>query len=337
MVALVFDRDLDAVPGRVDALGPRLRRILAPNPGPFTFLGTGTYVVGRGEVAVIDPGPADDAHLEALLAALAGETVTHILVTHTHADHSPGARLLADRTGATVLGCAPHPDDAPDPDDPGDTLHTDPTGTKGTDTTAEDTTAERTTAEGTAAPEEPKETVDRDYRPARALGDGDVVEGTGWRIEAVHTPGHISNHLCFAWLDESVLFSGDHVMRWSTSVISPPTGDLRAYLSSLRKVRDRPETVYWPTHGPAVRDPQEYVAGLAAHRDQRTEQIRAVLAQAPASIPEIVAACYPGLDERLVKAAGRSVLSHLFALRDDGAVTSVQDDAGAPRWQLRGT
>ncbi len=335
MVALVFDRELDAAPGRVDVLAPRLRRVLAPNPGPFTFLGTGTYIIGRGEVAVIDPGPADEAHLEALLAAVAGERVTHVLVTHTHADHSPGARPLAERTGAVVLGCAPHPEEVPDPDDPGDTLTGGPTGEHGS-----------AAATGTAGPEEasaapgsetPRESVDRDHAPHRLLADGDTVEGTGWRIEAVHTPGHISNHLCFAWTDEGTLFSGDHVMRWSTSVISPPTGDLRAYLSSLRKVADRPEHTYWPTHGPAVRDPQEYVPALAAHRQERTAQIRAVLAEGPASIPAIVAACYPGLDERLVKAAGRSVLSHLLALRDDGDVTNTADPGTPPRWVLGAT
>lgn len=334
MVALVFDRELDAAPGRVDVLAPRLRRVLAPNPGPFTFLGTGTYIIGRGEVAVIDPGPADEAHLEALLAAVAGERVTHVLVTHTHADHSPGARPLAERTGAVVLGCAPHPEEAPDPDDPGDTLTSDPTGER--DATTRSGGSGATDGAGGSGAEPPRESVDRDHAADRVLADGDTVVGTGWRIEAVHTPGHISNHLCFAWTDEGVLFSGDHVMRWSTSVISPPTGDLRAYLSSLRKVAERPEHTYWPTHGPAVRDPREYVPALAAHRDERTEQIRAVLAQGPSSIAAIVAACYPGLDERLVKAAGRSVLSHLLALRDDGDVINTADPGTAPRWALGG-
>lgn len=318
MTGLVFDRALDAVPGRADVIGHHLRRVLAPNPGPFTFLGTGTYLVGAGEVAVIDPGPADAAHIEAILAACPGERITHIVVTHTHADHSPGAALLHERTGAIVVGCAPHPDEAPDPDDP----------SNGPDPFADIPLPAGDAGEG------PKESVDRAYAPDHLLLDGDAIDGPGWRLEAVHTPGHIANHVCFAWPDQGILFSGDHVMRWSTSVISPPTGDLRAYLASLRKVADRDEHTYWPTHGPAVRDPHQYVPGLIAHREQRTRQIVDVLAAAPATIREIVGACYPGLDERLMRAAGRSTFAHLLALRDDGWVASFRDDQPLARWRL---
>jgi glyoxylase-like metal-dependent hydrolase (beta-lactamase superfamily II) len=333
VTALVFDRHFSAVPGVVDVLGPDLRRVLAPNPGPFTFHGTGTYIVGRGEVAIIDPGPADERHLDAIEAALAGsgERITHVVITHTHADHSPGARLLADRTGATIVGCAPHPDDGDSDDDV--SLDSDPVQPVGSDKPSSESDQQKESGQQKESDHQ-KESVDRDYRPDWEMHDGDVVEGATWRLEAVHTPGHISNHLCFAWLDRSILFSGDHVMRWSTSVISPPTGDLRAYLASIHRVLARPEQTYWPTHGPAVTDPADYLPALLAHRAERTRQIVEVLRIAPSTVPGLVKQCYPGLDERLVKAAGRSVLAHLYALRDDGRVTSVSD-AQLPRtWSL---
>jgi glyoxylase-like metal-dependent hydrolase (beta-lactamase superfamily II) len=328
---LRFDREFTAVPGVVDVLGPDLRRVLAPNPGPFTFHGTGTYLVGSGDVAVIDPGPADEQHLAAIesVLAVAGEHVSHVVVTHTHADHSPGARLLADRTGATIVGCAPHPEEGTDDENGWD----DPIESASPDATHDGSG----TAHESGSNSEQKESVDREYRPDWEMHDGDVVEGSSWRLEAVHTPGHISNHLCFAWLDRSILFSGDHVMRWSTSVISPPTGDLRAYLASIHRVYSRPEQVYWPTHGPAVTDPSEYLPALLAHRAERTRQIIDVLRSSPATVPNIVEQCYPGLDSRLVKAAGRSVLAHLYALREDGRVSSVSGGERPRLWSLTGS
>jgi glyoxylase-like metal-dependent hydrolase (beta-lactamase superfamily II) len=309
VTALIFDREFDAVPGRVDVIAPALRRVLAPNPGPFTFLGTGTYLVGTDEIAVIDPGPADNTHLDAIITACSSQRITHIVVTHTHADHSPGA---------TIVGCAPHPsDDRADPS--ADEVIPAPPEVE---------------AARSALPREQHESVDRVYAPQQLLSDGDVISGTGWSLEAVHTPGHIANHLCFGWAEAGVLFSGDHVMRWSTSVISPPTGDMRAYLSSLDKVLDRPERVYWPTHGPAVTDPAEYVGALLAHRRERSEQIVAVLTQQPSTIAEIVDACYRGLDPRLVQAAGRSVLAHLLDLRESAIVASVRDESGPSTWFL---
>ncbi|MCG8371398.1 MAG: MBL fold metallo-hydrolase, partial [Proteobacteria bacterium] len=219
----LLDRDFDPAHGVPVQVSPLVRRVIADNPGKFTFRGTGTYVVGHGTVAVIDPGPADPAHLTALEAALDGETVTTILVTHTHRDHSPAAPQLAASTGAPVLAYGPHPLSA-----------------------VEEAAAE---GDGEAKVEE---SGDVGFTPDATLEDGAVVEGDGWTLEAVHTPGHMSNHLCFALREEAALFSGDHVMGWSTTVIPPPDGNMATYLDSLRKVRARAETTYWPTHGPPV-------------------------------------------------------------------------------------
>ena len=317
-MSITFDLDLDTIAGRVDMVGPGIRRVLAPNAGPFTFRGTGTYIVGSGTVAVIDPGPADDAHIAALVRALGNETVSHLVVTHTHADHSPGARTLQALVGGTIVGCAPHPLEHPS-DHPSD--HP----SSGADIASSAIPAPLDESAGESAGEQ-KESSDTDHRPQLQLHDGEAVSGPGWTLEAVETPGHISNHLCFAYPQASVLFSGDHVMRWSTSVISPPTGDLRAYYISLDKVAARFESTYWPTHGPAVRDPQQYVAALAEHRRHRTRQIVEALGDGPHTVVELVAAMYPGLDERLVKAAGRSVLAHLLALMADDQAES----SGAP-------
>jgi glyoxylase-like metal-dependent hydrolase (beta-lactamase superfamily II) len=300
-MALTFDRDLVTEAGRVDVIGPGIRRVLAPNPSVFTFLGTGTYIVGTGTVAVIDPGPADEVHIDALARALDGETVTHIVCTHTHSDHSPGSRMLRDRVGGSIVGCAPHPE--------GDTTNI-----------TEDATASTNDSEDT----EPREHFDADHRPDWLMQEGDKIGGPGWTLDAVFTPGHIANHLCFAFPEQSVLFSGDHVMAWSTSVVSPPTGDLNDYLHSLDKVRLRSEATYWPTHGPAVKDPRSYVHELLQHRHHRTAQVIEQLGGGPKTIPQLVEQMYPGLDPTLFKAAGSSVLSHLLALRQLDSVTVDQ-------------
>ena len=228
-MSLQFDLDLDAEPGRVDTVGPDIRRVLAPNPGPFTFKGTGTYIVGHGRVAVIDPGPADVTHIDALVGAFSNETVTHILVTHTHADHSPGARLLQARVGGLIVGCAPHP--------------------AGDDRLAEAEAPAAGDGKDEKDEKEPKESHDRSYTPDTELHDDDCVSGPGWTLEAIHTPGHIANHLCFAFREADVIFSGDHVMRWSTSVISPPAGDLRAYMDSRRQAGRPDRQVATPERG----------------------------------------------------------------------------------------
>jgi glyoxylase-like metal-dependent hydrolase (beta-lactamase superfamily II) len=298
MTGINFLRDFTFSYGVAETLSPLIRRVVARNPSPFTFKGTGTYIVGRGSVAVIDPGPALPDHVDALLAALAGETVSHILITHTHLDHSPAAAALKRATAAPALGFGPHG---------------------------------ATRSDGAAS----EEGADRDFIPDRALRDGDVVEGKGWRMTAVHTPGHTSNHLCFALAEEKILFSGDHVMGWSTSVIAPPDGDMTSYLRSLAKLLDRDDAAYWPTHGPAITDPRAHVRAFIAHRHERAAAILQRLAGGDETIPAMVAAIYVGLDPRLRSAAGCSVLSHLLALIEEGRVTCEGPPSVAARYRLR--
>lgn len=275
--------------GRMETLAPLIRRRVAGNGGPFTATGTCTYVVGRGRVAVIDPGPDDPAHVEALLGDLAGETVEAILVTHTHRDHSPGARLLKALTGAPILGCGPHR--AARPPSSGELPLLDAS-------------------------------ADRDHRPDRELREGDEVSGPGWTLRAVETPGHTMNHLAFALPEAQALFSGDHVMAWSTSIVAPPDGSMRAYMASLDKLRDRTETVYWPGHGGPVRDPRRFVRALAAHRRQREAAILARVEAGDGDIRGIVGAIYQGLNPALRGAAALSVFAHLEDLVERGIVLS---------------
>ena len=255
---------------------PLVRRLLAPNPSPFTYTGTETYMVGKGEVAVIDPGPDLPDHVEAILAAIEGERVIAILCTHTHRDHSPAARALKAATGASIIGCAP--------------------------LTMED--------EGPRA----DAAFDADYRPDRILADGETVSGPGWTLEAVATPGHTSNHLCFGLRESGALFSGDHIMGWSTTVVSPPDGDMAAYMASLEKLLGRRDRVYYPAHGDPVREPQRFVRAVAAHRRARERQILDLLELEAQPVPAMVASMYRGIDPRLHGAAGRSVLAHLIDL-----------------------
>ena len=257
-------------------LEPLVRRLLAPNPSPFTYTGTETYIVGRGEVAVIDPGPDLPEHVDAILGAAAGERIAAILCTHTHRDHSPASRALRAMTGAPIVGCAAltMDDDGPRSD---------------------------------AA-------FDADYRPDRVLADGETVSGAGWTLEAVATPGHTSNYLCFALRESKALFSGDHIMGWSTTVVSPPDGDMAAYMASLDKLLGRTDRIYYPAHGDPVREPQRFVRAVAAHRRQRERQILDLLELEAQPIPAMVAAMYRGIDPRLHGAAGRSVLAHLIDL-----------------------
>lgn len=285
--------------GRVEQCEPLVRRVLAPNASPYTYTGTQTYLVGAGpELAVIDPGPADTGvpghadtngtgHVEAILAAVGTARVTAILCTHTHRDHSPASRALKAATGAPIVGCAALAlvDDGPRAD--------------------------------TA--------FDPDYRPDRELFDGDRVAGPDWTIEAVATPGHTSNHLCFALLESGALFTGDHVMAWSTSVVSPPDGNMSAYMASLQKLHDRADRIFYPAHGPAAEKPRQLVRGMLGHRRSREAQILRLLAQGPQRIPDMVSAMYKGLDPRLVGAAGRSVLAHLLDLAERGRVAAKDE------------
>ncbi len=310
-MSLEFDRSLQVTYRIADEVLPGIRRVVAENPGPYTFLGTATFIVGTGEVAIIDPGPADEAHIDALLSAVGGERVSHILITHTHPDHSPGAALLKARTGAAVYGFGPHPSDD-----------------GYTERYGYETAADREKAKkcaDTADQKSSEEHGDKSFAPDVPLGHGDVVSGPGWSVEAVHTPGHLANHLCFA-LGDGTLFTGDHVMGWSTSVISPPGGNLSDYLASMALLLDRPDRTYVPTHGSPIADPHPYVRGLIQHRHDRTAQVIDQLRAGATTIPEIVEALYIGLDPLLEKAAGRSVLAHLLDLVRRGDVTEHFSD-----------
>lgn len=279
--------------GDAISLSPLVTRVLAPNPSPFTYTGTQSYVVGDRDVAVIDPGPDEESHIAALLRTVAGRPVTAIMCTHTHRDHSPAAPTLAKATGAPIIGCAPFAinDDGPRAD---------------------------------AA-------FDMGYAPDGVLGDGEAVTGEGWTLRAIATPGHTSNHLCYALEEEGALFTGDHVMGWSTSVVSPPDGDMAAYMNSLQKLMDRTDTVYYPAHGEAIPEPRRFVRGMMGHRKLREGQILRFLERNGASlITDMVAEMYRGVDARLHPAAGRSVQAHLIDLDARSLVRRLTDD----RWEL---
>ena len=279
---------MDAPYGRLEELEPGIARLLAHNPSAFTYTGTQTYLVGDGEIAIVDPGPDVAGHVQATIEAIGGRSVVAICCTHTHRDHSPAARALAEATGAPVVGCAP---------------------------LALETVGPRADA-----------AFDGDYRADRVLADGDSITVGGRALQAVATPGHTSNHLCFAYGD--ALFTGDHVMGWSTTVVVPPDGDMRAYMASLEKLRQRDDRILYPAHGPPVSNPRQYLRGLIGHRMQREKQILRLVDERPLTITEIVSAAYPGLDPRLVGAAGGSVLAHLLDLEGRGLVVPTGD-----RWK----
>ncbi len=304
---------------------PGVRRVIARNPSKFTYHGTGTYIVGRGDVAVIDPGPALDSHRDALAAAIEGETVRAVLVTHCHSDHSPLASWLAAESGAPTFAFGPHGDDTWDIGDDSDV--------EAYELTAEDLAAPGGPADDIDEPEvQVEEAVDRAFRPDVAVATGDVVVSAGgWTMTAVHTPGHTSNHTCYAFDDGAArtLFTGDHVMGWSTTVVSPPDGDMAAYLDSLRLVESRSDQVGVPTHGPPIPDLATYVGSLIEHRLERERQVVGAVRDGVGTIPEIVGRLYVATPKWLHRAAARSVLSHLVKLVDDGVVAT--DTEGRPR------
>ena len=269
---------MDAPYAKLEQVEPGIARLLAHNPSAFTYYGTQSYLIGEAELAVIDPGPDLPEHVDALERSIAGRPVAAIVCTHTHRDHSPASRALAQRTGAPIVGCAP------------------------------------LAMEGTGL----EAGFDRDYAPDRVLADGEAIEVDGKEIVAVATPGHTSNHLCFAY--EGALLTGDHVMGWSTTVVVPPDGDMAEYMRSLEKLRGRGDRIYYPAHGPPVANPQQYVRSLIGHRLQRERQVLTLVGEKPRDIPDIVASAYPGLDPRLVRAAGASVLAHLTDLERRGLV-----------------
>lgn len=278
-----FVRDMEFAYGEPRQVSPLIRRVVANNPGPFTYKGTGVYIVGRSDVAVIDPGPDTPEHLENLMRALEGKRVTHIFVTHGHADHSPGARPLAERTGAKVYasGIEVKPTDSEVRMEAGDDLG---------------------------------------FRPDIAVADGERFSGSDWTIEAVSTPGHTSHHMAYALIEENALFPGDHIMGWSTTVISPPDGDMDDYISSLEKVRDRDFATLWPTHGPPVREVRAFVQAYLEHRLAREAQILAQLEKGSTSIPQMVTEMYADVDKKLHPAACHSVLAHMVRLVKHGRV-----------------
>jgi glyoxylase-like metal-dependent hydrolase (beta-lactamase superfamily II) len=292
--------------GETEILEPLVRRVLAPNSSPYTYSGTQTWLVGSGaQIAVIDPGPAGsgmsvgdpadinsankngESHVDAILRAVGDAKITAILCTHTHRDHSPAAAPLKTATGAPIIGCAPLvlADIGPRSDS----------------------------------------AFDPDYAPDHVMADGETIAGEGWTLQAVTTPGHTSNHMCFALIESGALFTGDHVMKWSTTVVSPPDGDMADYMASLQKLYVREDRIYYPAHGPAVEKPRQLVRGMIGHRRQRETQIVKLLSQGPHAIPDMVAAMYKGLDPRLLGAAGRSVLAHLVDLQRQGRVSIAAD------------
>ncbi len=285
-MAIPFDRSFDAPYEQLQRLSPLIARLLTDNPGPFTFKGTGVYVVGGGEAAVIDPGPDTPAHVEALKRALDGRRVSHILVTHTHNDHSPAAAPLKQWSGAKTYAFGPH-------------------GAGKTD-------------DGVKL----EEGGDMAFVPDVRVKDGDVIQGNGFAFECVYTPGHTSNHMCFALKEEKALFTGDHVMGWSTTVVTPPDGDMADYMASLRKLLARDDAVLYPTHGGPIRDPKPFLRAYIDHRLEREAQIVACLRDGLDTIPAMVARMYADVDKRLHPAASRSVLAHLLQMEREGRVVS---------------
>lgn len=282
--------DMTVAAGSIRRVSPLIRRLVAPNPGPFTGTGTGTYIVGRHMVAVIDPGPDCPDHLNALLSGLGTERVSHILVTHTHRDHSPAARPLQSRTGAPILAFGPHG------------------------------AAQRQDLPPALASGDVEEGADHAFQPDFTLSDGDRITGKGWTLEAIWTPGHTSNHMCFALDAERALFTGDHIMGWSSSIISPPDGDMGTYMKSLERIYLREDAVLWPTHGPPIRAPRAHIKALITHRKNREHGIISLLRDGTDKVPAIVRILYASLPKAMHPAAERSVLAHLVDLYDRGII-----------------
>lgn len=295
-----FKQDFTMNPGVAEGLSPLVTRVLAPNPSPFTYTGTGTFIVGTEKLAVIDPGPEMPAHGEALMKAIGDREVSHILVTHTHRDHSPLSRWLKEQTGAPILAFGPHG------------------------------AGRRAGLEG----EDVEAGADKDFAPDVTLADGEVIEGPDWTITALHTPGHTSNHMCFHLSEEDTIFVGDHVMAWATTVILPPDGDVRAYLTSLERLVAMNPALLRPTHGPEVDKPARFMRAIIGHRRMREAQIVGHLEAGIDNIDMMVERMYREIDPRLFPAAARSVLAHLIALVDDGRVIADPAPGLEARYRL---
>jgi glyoxylase-like metal-dependent hydrolase (beta-lactamase superfamily II) len=286
-MAIPFIREFDAHYGVAEQVAPGLVRVLANNPSAFTFKGTGVYIIGETDVAMIDPGPDMSDHIEALKRALDGKRLTHILITHTHSDHSPAAAPLKEWSGAKTYGFGPHGSGIAD-----DSVKMEAGG-------------------------------DMDFVPDVFVKDGDVIAGNGFTFDCVYTPGHTSNHMCFAWREPGYLFTGDHIMGWSTTVVTPPDGDMAQYMASVRKLQARGDKVLWPTHGAPVCEPAPFLAAYLEHRLDREKQILACIKDGLVTIPDMVARMYVDVDKRLHPAASRSVLAHLIQLADEGRITET--------------
>jgi len=284
-IEIPFSKELTFEYGEVERLSPHLRRVICRNPGPFTLFGTGSFIVGNGEVAIVDPGPADPQHIDALLAATAGERISHILVTHTHIDHSPGCRLLQQHCDAPTLAMGPH-------------------------------------GLGRLQPEQASG-GDYAFQPDQVLADGQCVSGKDWNLECVYTPGHSINHMSFALAEDSALLCGDVVMGWSTTIVSPPDGNMKDYMQSLELLLGRRESIYHPSHGGPVSDPHSYVTLLHAHRMQRIDQVRASIAGGQSDVSRMVPEIYTELDPKMYPAAARSVLGSIEYLIAAGVVKPV--------------
>lgn len=284
MNQLVFNRDYDALYGEVVQVAPMIRRVLASNPSPFTFYGTGTYIIGQGNVAVVDPGPADSSHVDALLTGLEDEVITHILITHTHLDHSPACRLLQNHTDAPSYAFGPHG------------------------------------AGNVKDGDKVEEGADWEFEPDVKIGNGEVIQGAGWSVECVYTPGHTFNHMCYRLGGQKALFCGDHVMAWSTSIIAPPDGDLSAYMKSLELLLRCDDKTYWPTHGPPINNPKPFVRAYIEHRKQRMDEVLNCLGKSINTIPEMVKRMYRDLPESMHPAAARSVFATVLYLIDQNKI-----------------
>jgi glyoxylase-like metal-dependent hydrolase (beta-lactamase superfamily II) len=283
-VDIPFVKEFDFTYGEVNTLSPLIRRVICENPGPFTYTGSGTYLIGHREIAIIDPGPANDAHTQALLNAIGDGTLTHILVTHTHSDHCGGVAALKAATGATVYGYGAHP-----------------------------------SAPGDAAPAL-DEGADFSYAPDEIITNGDSVETDEWTLKAIHTPGHISNHLCFELAAEKALFTGDHMMGWATTVVAPPDGNMEDYLASLDVLLARDDAIYYPTHGAPITNPRQFTKAVKIHRDMRDQQILRQLEAGPQTIMTMVKVIYADVDPRLHLAAALNVQAHLVRHVTSGRV-----------------
>ena len=363
MLEALLNTDHEVPYGEAQQVSPLIRRVTANNPGKFTFRGTGTYIVGHGKVAIIDPGPDDDAHIQALLNAVRGEEVTHILITHTHRDHSPATRAVKEATGATIYAFGPHPAEPEEAASSAPTYdsnksskqslisRSDQSETIGKSNTQNNSDLESTEQEQPSQDDSEK-SGDLEFSPDETILHGDVVSvgdhsgssasdpAADWSFECLHTPGHISNHICFALREEEALFTGDHIMGWSSTVIPPPHGSLAEYLASLELLLPRSDKTYWPTHGPPISlnavSPQAFAAALLQHRHDRTDQILACLAEGHKTIDQLVAAMYADKPKELHKPAAQSVKAHLIHLTETSKVREeIPTQEAAPLYSLK--